>query len=473
MAARQARLVRAATADDVKGFSCPALLDEKAFRVHGRDQLGRGTFGRVLLGTDLTTQEPVAIKRFTRSSSDLDADEEGGGSKCATARYVGLHETLASCLLILVLVVFRGGQKDKLVVDRSTRGALPLVEFATGAAIAPHPNVVRTLGCFTTPETVNIVLELCPEGSLLDQIRSASLGVSRAHELMGQLADALHHVHQAGFVHADVKADNVLLRGDQAKLCDFGSAGRLGTMRGPHVCGTPAYLAPELCHDHGPVPYAVGHDVWPFGVILHGVITGDFPPWDRARVADPQYRAYLEMGGGHFDRASRPYCGLAAPLLDVLEACLTPDPAKRCTMACPLAFFKQLANKASWFCEPRMTLPEFRARFCRSSPASSPCQDRDGDTDSEDGDDSSGTCRDAAEGNAPAGQRLALPVPLSPMGERSRSVCLGTLSAAERQQQQMQRTGSIGSMISSLLLRLTKPQHQKSLPMEDSGTPEK
>lgn len=59
-----------------------------------------------------------------------------------------------------------------------------------------------------------------------------------------QVRQALHHIHQQGWVHADVKPANIL-RGAAGRyiLCDFGLACAVGAR--PPAQGTPAYMSPE------------------------------------------------------------------------------------------------------------------------------------------------------------------------------------------------------------------------------------
>jgi serine/threonine protein kinase len=68
------------------------------------------------------------------------------------------------------------------------------------------------------------------------------------HELFRQfasIADGLHHLHQLGYAHADLKPGNILVGATgQATLIDLGQACRLGE-RKPRIQGTPGFLAPE------------------------------------------------------------------------------------------------------------------------------------------------------------------------------------------------------------------------------------
>jgi serine/threonine protein kinase len=100
-------------------------------------------------------------------------------------------------------------------------------------------------------------------------------------EIAAQILDALAATHDAGFVHGDVKSDNVLLDetrepGPYARLFDFGLAADPCTehKRAEVVYGTPEYMAPEVIRGGHP---CVGTDVYGTGIILYELMTGATP----------------------------------------------------------------------------------------------------------------------------------------------------------------------------------------------------
>ncbi|HEX9206891.1 MAG TPA: serine/threonine-protein kinase, partial [Steroidobacteraceae bacterium] len=106
--------------------------------------------------------------------------------------------------------------------------------------------------------------------------------------LLLPVADALAQVHEAGFVHGDVKTANVLLAADGgARLADFGSAQRIGSSR--PTAGSPYSTSPERLDGAAAAPSA---DVYAFGVLLYELVSGH-PPFypdltpDRVRNEIP------------------------------------------------------------------------------------------------------------------------------------------------------------------------------------------
>jgi serine/threonine-protein kinase len=107
----------------------------------------------------------------------------------------------------------------------------------------------------------------------------------RAVQVLLPVADALSAVHAGGFVHRDVKPDNVFLSKDnhgriQPKLIDFGlaklPAGTQGlVLTGGGVLGTPEYMPPEQIIESSTVDRRA--DIWGFCVMLYEMLWGDVP----------------------------------------------------------------------------------------------------------------------------------------------------------------------------------------------------
>jgi serine/threonine protein kinase len=124
------------------------------------------------------------------------------------------------------------------------------------------------------------------EGSQLDKIIGSELMPGRkAAELMAKLAHTLHHAHQNGVLHRDVKPGNILLDAKgEPHLTDFGLARLVETestvTRTLEVLGTPSYMAPEQATGNT-VQLTSATDVYGLGAVLYQLLTGH-PPFAAA-----------------------------------------------------------------------------------------------------------------------------------------------------------------------------------------------
>lgn len=85
-----------------------------------------------------------------------------------------------------------------------------------------------------------------------------------------QAASALGHMHGKGYVHADMKPNNIMIvPGPTAKIIDFGQACAIGTVK-PRIQGTPDYIAPEQVHRRPITPQT---DVYNLGATMYTTLT--------------------------------------------------------------------------------------------------------------------------------------------------------------------------------------------------------
>src|SRR5206468_8672558 len=141
-----------------------------------------------------------------------------------------------------------------------------------------HPHLVRLRYVHVLTPPYFLVMELLPGESLRRRLRrDYCLDASTSVWIVRQTAEALAALHRAGFVHGDVKPDNIRLVDDgTAKLIDLGFAHRPGEnaalLRKGYLLGTANYLAPELCAND---PFAdETADLFSFGVTLYEMLTG-------------------------------------------------------------------------------------------------------------------------------------------------------------------------------------------------------
>uniref|UniRef100_A0A6P4G3A0 non-specific serine/threonine protein kinase n=1 Tax=Drosophila rhopaloa TaxID=1041015 RepID=A0A6P4G3A0_DRORH len=117
-----------------------------------------------------------------------------------------------------------------------------------------HPNILRLFEVVETLGRVYLVTEWIRGGELYNHItQGGPLREIHAAPLLKQLLLAVKHMHSLGYVHRDIKAENVLLLSeDRLKLADFGFSTQLingANQKLDTFCGSPPYAAPELFSD--------------------------------------------------------------------------------------------------------------------------------------------------------------------------------------------------------------------------------
>jgi hypothetical protein len=150
------------------------------------------------------------------------------------------------------------------------------------AARLQHPNI---LPVYDSGESAGLVWFTMPHvagESLRDLLsREKQLSLAQAVRIVREVAEALHHAHQHGIVHRDVKPENILLGDGHALVADFGIARSLDgaepelTRTGIAV-GTPAYMSPEQASGSRDVDART--DVYALGCILFELLAGE-PPY--------------------------------------------------------------------------------------------------------------------------------------------------------------------------------------------------
>ena len=143
-----------------------------------------------------------------------------------------------------------------------------------------HQNIVTVIDRGEDDGCPFIVFEFVAGENLKQLVdRSGPLPVDRALELAIQIAHGLSFAHVNGYVHRDVKPQNVLLNGDgEAKVTDFGIARSLdvehGVTQTGTVLGTSDYIAPEQAQGRHVSEHT---DMYSLGVVLYELLTGGLP----------------------------------------------------------------------------------------------------------------------------------------------------------------------------------------------------
>lgn len=147
-----------------------------------------------------------------------------------------------------------------------------------------HTNVVTVLDGGRMDGRPFVVMEYVAGQPLGKLAAESSFSIHRALTLVEQILEGVGAIHRAGFVHGDLKSDNVLVSRTRdgvevAKIIDFGLAREADSRRDEHdtattISGTPDYVAPELVEGGAKT---IASDLYAVGVILYELLTGATP----------------------------------------------------------------------------------------------------------------------------------------------------------------------------------------------------
>ncbi|MFB7915067.1 Stk1 family PASTA domain-containing Ser/Thr kinase [Streptomyces sp. NPDC056061] len=160
---------------------------------------------------------------------------------------------------------------DATFVERFIREAKSVARLA-------HPNVVAVFDQGAQGQYVYLAMEYVAGCTLRDVLRDrGALRPRAALDILEPVLAALGAAHRAGFVHRDMKPENVLIGDDgRVKVADFGLVRAVGSVTSTtgSVLGTVSYLAPEQIA-HGTADTRT--DVYACGVVLYEMLTGSKP----------------------------------------------------------------------------------------------------------------------------------------------------------------------------------------------------
>ncbi|MFJ9086516.1 Stk1 family PASTA domain-containing Ser/Thr kinase [Streptomyces sp. NPDC102384] len=160
---------------------------------------------------------------------------------------------------------------DASFVDRFIREAKSVARLS-------HPNVVGVFDQGTDGAYVYLAMEYVAGCTLRDVLRDrGALRPRAALDILEPVLAALGAAHRAGFVHRDMKPENVLIGDDgRVKVADFGLVRAVDTVTNTTgaVLGTVSYLAPEQIENGTATPSV---DVYACGVVLYEMLTGSKP----------------------------------------------------------------------------------------------------------------------------------------------------------------------------------------------------
>lgn len=243
-------------------------------------EIGRGAASIIYLVQDGKTKQIYALKHVTKETAKDQRFLDQAESEFEIARQVS-HPLIRNIERVIK-------NRTRLV---AIKDLFLLMEYVDGVSIERHP-----------PETRE-----------------------QAVEIFIQTARGLRHMHECGFVHADMKPNNIVVdEAGRVKIIDLGQACPIGTIK-ERIQGTPDYIAPEQVHRREITPLT---DVYNLGATMYWVLTSKHIP-----TALPKHDSLVGSIDDQFIEKPTPVSELLDDIPDRLSAlimhCVEVDPGNR------------------------------------------------------------------------------------------------------------------------------------------------
>jgi len=244
------------------------------------DELGRGAFSVVKVGTNRKTKDRVAIKIIDRNDVGKDYEKN----------------------LRMEMDILRR-------VD--------------------HPNIISLHEMIEAGNKLYFVMELVTGGELFDRIvEKGSYSEEDAKVLVRKIVSAIDYLHKQNIAHRDLKPENLLVKSidddTEVKIADFGLSKIIDKDKMMQTaCGTPGYVAPEVLNAEG---YDKEVDMWSVGVITYILLCG-FPPFYSESVPE----VFEQIMKAEYDYPEEYWDEISAEAKDFIDHLLVVDVAKRLT----------------------------------------------------------------------------------------------------------------------------------------------
>ncbi|XP_047163722.1 mitogen-activated protein kinase kinase kinase 20-like [Vigna umbellata] len=193
------------------------------------------------------------------------------------------------------------------------------------------PRIIRCFGDDYSFENgveyYNLFLEYATAGSLADEVNNCGgrIPEPQVRRYTRSIVEGLNHIHQNGFVHCDIKLQNILVLDDgEIKIADFGLAKEAGEIkqRKSECRGTPLFMSPEQVIDGECESPA---DIWALGCAVVEMVTGK-PAW-KVEKGSSMWSLMLRIGVGE-ETPEIPE-NLSIEGKDFIGKCFVKDPRKR------------------------------------------------------------------------------------------------------------------------------------------------
>ncbi|KAL9554417.1 hypothetical protein PS6_003436 [Mucor atramentarius] len=187
-----------------------------------------------------------------------------------------------------------------------------------------HPNILKLLAVHLHQEFVYLVMPLCTGGSLQQYVFEHHLTVGQLVHIITSIASGLSKVHSHGYIHRDIKCDNIFLDQESNTIVigDFGVVSiSPAADSSVEEAGVVLFWSPELVQQK-----IVNHkvDIWALGIVILEVLNGGKAPYEDEKLDEEEIKERILQNG----KPEYPP-DLPSRLVDLLDCCLDPDPRTR------------------------------------------------------------------------------------------------------------------------------------------------
>lgn len=324
------------------GAAGRAVMKDYVMHMAEEDIMGEGTSSICRRGTNVKTNEQVAIKVYKTKGKSKPGQEE-----VLITKFKRQIQVLQELLAPLVEPADKRLWSEQLRLAGSQRLFMQLIDYSKDSSGQPGPDV---------SDGVMYVITEMAECSLKDYIRERRESRKMmSKETVRNIAKAVIQVtaglHAKGLVHLDLKPENLMLFNGVLKLIDVDGCVRIGTkasITDSSLSFSPCYCSPEWANflieesDDPHIMVNPGLDVWSIGMTIPELVVCD-------AVLKPTYASFLRHGRSHREASflfmdwlssvKRPPIPKAIEKFDpelfslLSEFLLVVDPAKRRTLA--------------------------------------------------------------------------------------------------------------------------------------------
>lgn len=261
------------------------------------------------------TDASIVVKSFalattTTTAVSVTPDVLSRYTRCKILRTTPFGETalyrdnkLKQLVVLKRLSISLLQQEEKSSFERvienplSERAVIQLLDDPLTARAPGRNHVVeyKREGFFTIGDSVFIAMDFCAGGDLYDYVTAKPnrrLSETEALRLFAQIVKGLSFLHAIKVAHRDLSLENVLLKNDNVKICDFGLSADANQLSS-EVVGKFYYMAPEVTQGVAYDPKSA--DVWSLGILLFIMLTGS-PLFADEVARAPTFRVLNKYG---------------------------------------------------------------------------------------------------------------------------------------------------------------------------------